>query len=1295
MIHPGDLGPSVIEAGRHAGTEQGRKDPGARDGSVFPGLQPNPSIRRQPMHRNVPGNAGRGIFGMRGRLHCYQFSDSAAFRQSSGLFHPFPVGHSLGYTPPMAEFVHLHNHSDFSLLDGAASVTSMVDKAKALGMPGLALTDHGNMFGAVKFYDYCKEKGVNPIVGSEFYVAGTSRLERTGTESGNKYFHLVLLAENQEGFRNLLKLSSASWTEGYYYKPRIDDEILARHSKGVIASSACLAGEIPRLLSVGKEAEAEKKARWFRELFGRERFYLELQDHGIAEQAKVNKLLVGMSRKLDIPLIATNDMHYLERDDAEAHDVLLCIGTNKKLAEAGRMRFPGREFYMKDGAEMAALFAEVPEALANTLRVNEMVALDMAYPGPLLPDYVIPEGFSSPAEYLKHLTYKGLEARYPGLTEEIRQRAEYELDIIIKMQFTGYFLIVWDFIDWAKNHGIPVGPGRGSGAGSIVAYALRITDIDPLRYNLLFERFLNPERISMPDFDVDFCFERRGEVIDYVTRKYGADRVGQIITFGTLKAKAAIKDVARVLDISFDESNAIAKLVPEDPKMTLEKAFAQEPRLQAMEAEPRNAQLFKLARKLENKNRNTSFHAAGIVIGKTALSDFVPLYRDPKSGQVATQYTMDCLEDCGLVKMDFLGLKTLTLIKNAIDLVRKRGVEIDEEHIPDDDPKTFALLGEGRSTSIFQFESSGMQDILKKAKPTSIEDLIALNALYRPGPMENIPQFIDSKWGRKPIVYPDPCLEPILKETYGVIVYQEQVMQVAQRIGGYSLGQADLLRRAMGKKKVDVMMKEKEKFVEGALKNGFKAADAERIFDILVPFAGYGFNKSHAAAYSVISYRTAWLKANWPAEFMAANLTNEINNTDKLSEYIGEARSMGLDLLPPDVNFSEAHFSVVDGKIVYGLLGIKGVGEGLAKAIEAQRGSGGPFANFVDFIERMGTSAMNRKTLECLVHAGALDWTGRTRRELALNIERAVDYVGKKEDAGRYGQASLFDAAGEEEFPPFQFEPADEYPRPDLLRLEKELIGFYFSGHPMDEWKGLWERSSDAPVAHPDWANPDRSYTLVAMLKTFREIVTKANKKMAFGEVEEYSGSLEIVVFPDILEKYRQEFLVDKVLFLRGKIDTARSAPSFKVEDFLDPGELTAKSWREVHLRLAPSIQSEDDLYDLRDVIFENRGNCQVYFHVPEHGGPDAAASAPASLPAQAMDGDCETDEEGIPLPSVSAACAEEEGAEAPLPSTPIPPSPPIKEIIVRANMQILCSPSSEVLERLRTLPVVVEAWAS
>jgi DNA polymerase-3 subunit alpha len=1155
----------------------------------------------------------------------------------------------------MPEFVHLHNHSDFSLLDGAASVGSMVAKAKALGMPGLALTDHGNMFGAAKFYDKCREEGINPIVGSEFYVAGGGRGEKTGTENGNKYWHLILLAQNDAGYRNLLKLSAASYTEGFYYKPRIDDEILARHSEGLICSSACIAGEVPGLILMGKEKEAEKKAAWYAELFGKDRYYLELQDHGIPEQKKANRGLIALAKKLGLPLIATNDMHYLDRSDAGAHDTLLCIGTNRKVSDPTRMRFPFPEFYMKSAEEMAAIFAETPEALANTLKINEMVDLKLDYPGPLLPDFAFPKEFQSPEDYLRHLTYEGLARRYSELTPAIRERAEYELGVIISMKFTGYFLIVWDFINWAKEHDIPVGPGRGSGAGSIVAYSMRITDIDPLRYNLLFERFLNPERISMPDFDVDFCFERRGEVIDYVTRKYGADRVGQIVTFGTLKAKAVIKDVARALDIAFEDANGIAKLVPEDPKMTLKKAFELEPKLKALAEEPRYRDLFEVAAKLENKNRHTSFHAAGIVIGKSQLTDYVPLFKDPKTGIVATQFTMDYLEKCGLVKMDFLGLKTLTLIKHTIELIRRRGIEIEEDRIPEDDRKTYELLGEGRSTSVFQFESSGMQGILKQAKPSCMEDLIALNALYRPGPMAYIPQFIDSKWGRQPISYPDPCLEPILKETYGVIVYQEQVMQVAQRIGGYSLGQADLLRRAMSKKKVEVMQKEKEKFVEGAVKNGFKAEDADRIFEILIPFAGYGFNKSHAAAYSVVAYRTAYLKANFPAEFMAANLTNEINNTDKLTEYINEARAMGLELEPPSVNHSESYFTVVEGKIVYGLLGIKGVGEGLAKAIVAEREAHGPFQGFMDFVERLGTSTMNKKTLECLSLAGCFDAFGRPRMELVSNIERAVDWAARKEAAGRYGQVSLFDGCEEEEFPPFVLEPSEEYPRAELLRLEKELLGFYFSGHPMDEYKKIWERCADADLAHPERANAERLYTVVAMLKDFREIITKNGKKMAFGAITDFAGSMEIVAFPDVLEKFRDRFVVDKVLCLKGKIDVTRSAPSLKIEDVADPDSLKDKSWREVHIRLEGGISTEDELYDLRDVLFELPGSCTVYFHVPlETEAPAASGVAGAAGGAAAGAG---------------------------------------REVLVRANPQITCSATEDSLEKLKETKGVVETW--
>ncbi len=1165
-------------------------------------------------------------------------------------------------------FVHLHNHSDFSLLDGASSVEAMVAKAARLGMPGLALTDHGNLFGALKFWKACRKAGINPIVGSEFYVAGGSRFEKTGTENGNKYYHLVLLAKDLEGWANLEKLSSRSYTEGFYYKPRVDDELLAAHSRGLVCLSACVGGEIPQLIVHGKTDEAERKALRYREIFGADSFFLELQDHRIPEEQVSNKGLVEIARRHGIPLVATNDMHYLDREDAEAHDILLCVGTNKKVEDRERMRFPGDSFYLKTEEEMRALFPELPDAFDNTLLVNELCRFDMPLPGPLLPEYEIPPSFTTDEDlkaepavarvrarleamddrmvsqphpkfgkvpdsdlapiqraaiaerlkapvtrYFVHFANDGLARRYPETTDEIRDRLDYELAVIILMDFVGYFLIVADFINWAKDRGIPVGPGRGSGAGSIVAYSLRITDIEPLRYNLLFERFLNPERVSMPDFDVDFCFERRGEVIDYVTEKYGRDRVGQIVTFGTLKAKAVIKDVARALDIGFQEANDIAKLVPDDPKMTLAKAFELEPKLRELEADPRFATLFETARKLENKNRHTSFHAAGIVIGKTPLADFVPLFKDQKTGAVATQYTMDQLEECGLVKMDFLGLKTLTLIKNAIDLVRKRGIDIDESAIPEDDAKTYAMLGEGKSTSVFQFESQGMQGILKQAKPNRMEDLIALNALYRPGPMDYIPQFIESKNGKREISYPHPSLQKYLEETYGVIVYQEQVMQVAQEVAGYSLGRADLLRRAMSKKKKEVLEAEEKPFVEGALTRGYTEAQAKEIFEILVPFAGYGFNKSHAAAYSVVAYRTAWLKANYPAEFMAANLTNEINDTDKLTQYISEARSMGLEIAAPDVNRSEATFTVVDGRIVYGLLGIKGVGEGVARAIVAEREKSGPYADFMDFLERVGTGQVNRKVLESLALAGCFDAMGHRRKELMDNLERAMEYAAKKADAGAYGQSSLFESSGEEDFPPFRFEPGPEFPRKELLDIEKQLLGFYFSGHPMDEWRKTWERSSELDLSKPERANPERTYVILGMLVEWREIINRNGKKMAFGKIEDFKGAIEVVLFSDALEKYRERFAPDAVLALRGKVDAKRDNPSLKVEEVLDPASLKDRSWREVHVRLEREPRAEEELWELRDLLFEGGGPCQVFIHVP-HGRGETQVRAHVQL---------------------------------------------------------------------------------
>jgi DNA polymerase-3 subunit alpha len=1143
----------------------------------------------------------------------------------------------------MAEFVHLHNHTDYSLLDGAAPVPRLVKKAKAFGMPGIAITDHGNMFGVMAFEKECHDAGINPIIGCEFYVAGGSRLEKTGTENGNKYWHLLLIAENLEGYHNLLKLTSGSFTEGFYYKPRIDDELLAANSGGLIASTACLAGEIPSLILAGKLDQAVKKIGFYKELFGKDHFYLELQDHGLDEQRTVNRELIRLSRQLDVPLVATNDLHYVEREDSVAHDILLCIGTNRKRDDPSRMRFQNDQFYLKSPEEMEALFAEMPEALANTLKINEMARLKIEFPGPLLPDYQVPEGFSAPDEYLRHIAREGLKTRYPNPGSEVVQRLEYELDVIIKMGFTGYFLIVWDFIHWAKEHGIPVGPGRGSGAGSIVAYSMRITDIDPLKYDLLFERFLNPERISMPDFDVDFDFERRGEVIDYVAEKYGHDRVAQIITFGTLKAKAVIKDVARALDIPFDEANQVAKLVPEDPKMSLAKALKMEPKLAALMQNPLYSELFSIAAKLENLHRHSSIHAAGIVIGKSALTDYVPLYKDPKTGLVATQYTMEYLENCGLVKMDFLGLKTLTLIRNTLNLLHKRGIDIEEENIPDSDPKTFKMLCEGKSTSIFQFESQGMQSVLKRAKPSSIEDLIALNALYRPGPMENIDQFINSKNGKMAITYPHPSLEKYLKGTYGVIVYQEQVMQVAREVAGYSLGRADLLRRAMGKKKPEILQKEEVPFIEGAVSRGYSREDAKRIFEILTPFAGYGFNKSHAAAYSVVAYRTAYLKANYPAEFMAANLTNEISNTDKLTEYISEARQMGLSVLPPDINRSDANFSVDHGQIIYGFLGIKGVGEGIAGAIQEEREARGRFVDFIDFLTRLHDAGLNRKTMESLILAGCFDSLKYKRRQLLENLERATEHVEGKRSFEASRNGSLFDMEDMGSYPDFVFEPADEFSNQEMLQSEKELLGFFFSAHPMDEYRMIWERSSTLDMGHLDQASPNREYVAVALLKEFRVHTTQNGRRMAFGQLEDFRGAIDIVIFPDMLEKNEEAFVKDRVLCVRGVFDNTRRSPSLKIQAILDPESLKKMSWRELHIQLSPALcrteaggepsgtensglatgqLGESGLYQLRDAVYSLHGQCKVIFHLPLSGGGEALIEAGLHTTCSASDED-------------------------------------------------------------------------
>ncbi len=1115
----------------------------------------------------------------------------------------------------MTPFVHLHCHSDFSLLDGASSIDALVARAKELGMTHLALTDHGNMFGALAFFKECRKEGVVPIIGSEFYKAPGSRHDKAGSEKGTRHHHLVLLARNAAGYANMLQLSSQGYTEGFYYKPRIDDELLEKHHEGLIALSACLAGDIPAAIMDGRHGEARRRAGYYRELFGPEGFYLEVQDHGIPEQRTVNREIVRISRETGIPLVATNDIHYTSRGDARAHDVLICIGTGKKVSEGKRMKFEHPEFYFKSGDEMAQVFAELPEAVANTVKIAASCHLDLQPQRPQFPVYEVPQG-STPEGYLTQLARKGLADRFSPVSDEAARRLEYELSIITSMGFTGYFLIVWDFIDYAKRNGIAVGPGRGSGAGSLVAYCLRITDIDPLKYGLLFERFLNPERVSMPDFDIDFCHRRRDEVISYVTKKYGEDKVGQVITFGTLKARAVIRDVARVLDLPYEEADAIAKLIPEGPKIDLDTALKENPQLEAVAKKgDQYKELLEISLKLEGLHRHASTHAAGIVIGREALTRYVPLYRDPKTGLVSTQYTMDYLEECGLIKMDFLGLKTLTVIEDALKLVNKKGVALELKGIPEDDPATFRMFCEGKSTGAFQFESSGMQGILKKARPGRIEDLIALNALYRPGAMEHIDTFVENKSGRKRIEYLLPALEPVLKETYGVPVYQEQVMQMAQVVAGFTLGQADILRRAMGKKKPEEALKMKPRFIDGAKAKGYDQKTAESIFELLFAFTGYGFNKSHAAAYTIPAYQTIYLKANHPAEFLAANCTNDMSDTDRLAQLIHEAREMGITVLPPDVNLSQKEFTVEKGAIVFGLLGIKNVGAGAVDAIITEREARGKFVSFVDFFDRIDSHEVNRKVAESLIITGAFDSLGETRATLMHEVQRIMEGAAKNREARRYGQASLFEGPAAEAAAAVALEKQPEWPSAERLKFEKENLGFFFSGHPLDPYRQIIEKAVSVDLSKKESLSNERSCALLGVLRDVREIRTRNGRAMAFAQIEDYRGSIELIIFSDIYDARRSLIANDNVVGILGKIDTTRGDPKVKVEDIVEPRALPQRAAQAVHVRLRDEVGTEESLHTMREYLLDRRGSCSLYFHLSgSNGTPDVVVQASSQI---------------------------------------------------------------------------------
>ena len=1180
------------------------------------------------------------------------------------IFDPAPEG------TPVSNFVHLHVHSDYSLLDSCAKLDNLIAKAKRLNMPALALTDHGNMFGVLNFEHICHANGINPIVGEEFYVAYGSHLEKNDVpysrkgEDGERhahYFHLILLCENETGYKNMSWLSSIGYTEGLYYgKPRIDFELLEKYHEGLICCSACIAGELPQLLLAGRDDEAKELALKYKNLFGKDHYYIEIQDHGLEEQKIVNKKLIALARELDIPLVATNDVHYVEKEDAVAQDILRCIGF-KKLYNEPHQTMGGSgncNWYFKTENEMRQLFPDCPEAIDNTIKIANMCNLTIPQYKTqelkdCLPRFKLPDEFcthgddykSDQDDYVRYIVEEGLKKRYKEITPEIRKRAEYELGIIFQMGFSGYFLIVWEFINWAKStwdnvnnkpkHYIPIGPGRGSGAGSLVAYAMTITDIDPFKYGLIFERFLNPERVSMPDFDVDMDFDYRQEIIQHTRDLYGDPQVGHIVTFGTLKPKQVLADIGRVLNIPLSEVNMLKKCIPDSPKATLKSAFSPPSekfpdggQLIQYKDDPRYQQLFELAFKLENVNRNTGLHASGMVIGLTALPNWAPVF--VAEGKVAVQYTMDIIEPCGLVKFDYLGLKTLSLIRYAEDIVNKHKKPDEPDfltsEVSETDEKTFDLFCRGDSVAVFQFESPGMQKILRQAKPRRLEELVALNALYRPGPMDYIPQYIEGKWKPETIHYPDPCLEDILKETYGVMVYQEQVMQVSQRIAGFSLGGADMLRRAMGKKKPEVLMGKKKEFIEGAIKQGFTEQHAADIFEIMIPFAGYGFNKSHAAAYSVLAYRTGWLKAHKPAEFMAANLTNEINSTDGLPFYISESRRIGIPVDPPDINRSDKTFDVVDGRIVFGLKGIKGMGDAAATVIIDERNANGPYESFIDFVERAGIKvvdgkrAVNNKAIEVLIKTGAFDKFGINRPTLLQNMEHAIDYATEKHLGAESGQVSLFEESGEKEFVDFTFEEVEDLPTMEKLNLEKECIGIYVSGHPLDDYRKIIEQSAtltsenierEAKIAKSQkeqtssqgqnsWQmrNSGKTYTVIGMIQELKLIRTKKGDEMAFATLQDFNGTIDLTFFPKTWGTIRQQVHTDAVYAFKGKLDASNEEPSVLVDSLEDISSLQINSIHEVHIQLDENLKDEFEIQELKNFLFGTSGNCLVYFHI-------------------------------------------------------------------------------------------------
>ncbi|MBO5347940.1 MAG: DNA polymerase III subunit alpha [Lachnospiraceae bacterium] len=1120
-------------------------------------------------------------------------------------------------------FTHLHVHTEYSLLDGSNKIKEYVKRVKELGMNSAAITDHGVMYGVIDFYRACKAEGINPIIGCEVYVAPNSRFDKELTGGEDRYYHLVLLAENNIGYQNLMKIVSKGFTEGYYYRPRVDMEVLREYHEGIIALSACLAGEVQRYIMKGLYDGARKMALKYLDCFGEGNYFLELQDHGLPEQRTVNYQLTRMSQELNIPLVATNDVHYTYEDDVDSHDILLCLQTGKKLADEDRMRYEGGQYYVKSEEEMRELFRMAPQAIDNTQKIADRCHVDIEFGVTKLPHFEVPEGFT-PWTYLNHLCFTGLHERYgedenqpAGNTgQTLKERLTYELSVIQKMGYVDYFLIVWDFINYAKKNRIAVGPGRGSAAGSIVSYCLHITDIDPIRYSLLFERFLNPERVSMPDIDIDFCFERRQEVIDYVGEKYGAEKVVQIVTFGTLQAKGVIRDVARVMDLPYAYADALAKQVPNELNITLDRALELNPELRSQyENDEQVRYLIDMCKRLEGLPRHTSMHAAGVVICPSAADDFVPLSRG-SDGSITTQFTMTTLEELGLLKMDFLGLRTLTVIQKAVDLVKEStGVDLNISTIDYDDKAVLSYIGTGKTEGVFQLESPGMKNFMKELKPENLEDIIAGVSLYRPGPMDFIPQYVKGKNSGEPVTYLCPQLEPILSPTYGCIVYQEQVMQIVRDLGGYSLGRSDLVRRAMSKKKQSVMEKERANFVNGnpeegvpgCIANGISAQVAGQIYENMMDFAKYAFNKSHAACYAVVAYQTAYLKYYYPVQFMAALLTSVIDNPRKCAEYIVCCRNMGIEILPPDINQSNGDFSVEDNAVRYALLAIKSVGRPAIEYICRERNNHGLYKSIQDFLTRVQDSECNKRSVEHFIKSGAFDSLGGTRKQFMYAYLPIMDRLSSGKKNHIAGQMSLMDLLSEEDKEDFEITLPDvgEYSKEEVLMMEKEVLGIYVSGHPLESYMNIWKNNITATTG--DFMLDEETgkvnvedgttQTIGGMINQKTIKYTKNDKTMAFLEIEDLYGVVEVVVFPKDYERNSQLLNEDAKVFVRGRVSVEEDKNAKLIcERITSFDDIGRKLW----VRFDTMQQFAATEKKLLELLSQSEGRDQVVIYVAE-----------------------------------------------------------------------------------------------